>query len=344
MAVRADQLAAQLSRSLERVYLVAGAEELLVQECRDLIIEVARKQGFSERDVFQVEGRFDWHSVTADSATLSLFSAQKIVDIRLPSGKPGKEGAKVLGEMANSTDPDTLLLVSCGQWSNATKKTKWAGTLAKQGLLVEIWPVKPQELPGWIRKRMLKAGLEPDPDAVALLADLVEGNLLAAQQEIDKLLLLDQGSRVTAQLIHQAVANSARFDSFRLVECSLLGCLDECLRVVSGLHRMNTPIQPVVGALYRELSLTATVRSAIRSGENEAAVFGKFHIWSARQGPMKAAIRRLSESNLDDTFRSLALIDRQSKGRAVGDPWQTLDRLLWHLCEPGAVPLQGMVE
>ena len=340
MAVKADQLPALLSRSLEPVYLVAGAEALLVQECRDQIIEAARKQGFVERDVYQVEGKFDWDSIAADSAAPSLFSALKIVDIRLPAGKPGRDGAKALGEMASSPDPDILLLVSCGQWSAASRKTKWAGTLAKQGVLVEIWPVKPNELPNWIRKRMLKAGLDPDPDAVALLSDLVEGNLLAAQQEIDKLLLLDQGSRVTAQLIHKSVASSARFDAFRLVECSLLGRLNECLRVASGLHRMNTPIQPVVGALYRELSLTATVRAAIGSGENESLVFRKFHVWPARQGPMKAAIARLSEYKLDDSFRSLALIDRQSKGRAAGDPWQTLDRLLWHLCEPGAVHLQ----
>jgi DNA polymerase-3 subunit delta len=340
MAVKADQLPTLLSRSLEPVYLVAGAEALLVQECRDQIIEAARKQGFVERDVYQVEGRFDWSSIAADSAAPSLFSSQKIIDIRLPAAKPGRDGAKVLGDMAISPDPDNLLLVSCGQWSAASRKTKWAGTLAKYGMLVEIWPVKPNELPNWIRNRMLKAGLNPDPDAVVLLSDLVEGNLLAAQQEIDKLLLLEQGNRVTAQLIHQSVANSARFDSFRLVECSLLGRLDECLRVASGLHRMNTPIQGVVGALYRELSLAGTVRAAIRSGENESSVFRKFNVWSTRQGPMKAAIRRLSEYSLEDSLRSLALIDRQSKGRAAGDPWQTLDRLLWHLCEPGAVHLQ----
>ncbi len=340
MGVNARQLPALLSRSLEPVYLVAGAEELLVQECRDQIIEAARKQGFVERDVYDVGGKFDWDSIAADSAAPSLFSSQKIVDIRLPAGKPGRDGAKVLVKMANSPDPDHLLLVSCGQWSTASRKTKWAGTLAQHGMLVEIWPVKPNELPNWIRNRMLKAGLEPDPDAVVLLADLVEGNLLAAQQEIDKLLLLDQGSKVTAQLIHRSVANSARFDSFRLVECSLLGRLDECLRVASGLQRMNTPIQPVVGALYRELSLAATVRAAIRSGENESSVFRKLNVWSSRQGPMKAAIRRLSAYKLDDSFRSLALIDRQSKGRATGDPWQTLDRLLWHLCEPTALHLQ----
>lgn len=340
MAVKAEGLPTLLARSLEPVYLVAGAEALLVQECRDQIIEAARKHGFIERDVYQINGRFDWSKIAADSTAPSLFSAQKIIDIRLPAGKPGREGAKVLGDMANTPDPDNLLLVSCGQWSAASRKSKWASMLAEHGMLVEIWPVKPNELPHWIRSRMLKVGLDPDADAVALLADLVEGNLLAAQQEIDKLLLLDQGSAVTAQLIQRSVADSARFDSFRLVECSLLGRLDECLRVASGLHRMNTPIQGVVGALYRELSLAETIRAAIVRGESESTVFRKFNVWAARQGPMKAAIARLTAYDLDDTFRSLARIDRQSKGRARGDPWQTLDRLLWHLCEPGAVHLQ----
>jgi DNA polymerase-3 subunit delta len=337
MAVRAAQLPSLLSRSLEPVYLVAGAEALLVQECRDQIIEAGRKQGFVERDVYQVDARFDWNIIATDCGAPSLFSAQKIIDIRLPTGKPGREGAKVLGEMAKSPDPDNLLLVSCGQWSAASRKTKWAATLARQGVLVEIWPVKPSELPDWIRNRMLQAGLIPDPDAVVLLSNLVEGNLLAAQQEIDKLLLLNRGNEVTMEMIQQSVANSARFDSFRLLDCSLLGQLDECLRVASGLHRMNTPIQPVVGALYSGLSLVAKVSAAIRSGENETSVFRHFNVWSARQGPIKAAIHRLSETRLNDSFRSLALIDRQSKGRAAGDPWQTLERLLWHLCEPGAM-------
>ena len=183
---------------------------------------------------------------------------------------------------------------------------------------------------------MVTAGLDPEPDAVAMLADLVEGNLLAAQQEIDKLVLLDQGPRVSADDVARAVANSARFDAFRLVECVLLGQLGECLRVASGLQRTGVAIQAVSGALYRELTLTDTVRSAVQSGQNESSVFGKLRVWQARQGPMRQALRRLSEFDFGESFRALALIDRQSKGRAPGDPWQTLDRLLWFLCEPGA--------
>jgi len=339
MKAKAEQLPTLLERSLQSVYLLAGAEPLLIQECRDQVIKTAQQQGFGERDLFQVDAKFDWGRIIEQTATLSLFSSKKIIDIRLPGGKPGREGAKVLGGMAESPDPDNLLLLSCDKWDASSRKSKWAGVLEKAGVLVEIWPVKPRELPGWIRNRMRAAGLQPESGAVELLAELVEGNLLAAQQEIDKLLLLDQGSRVTSEMISRAVANSARFDSFRLVECTLQGQLADCLRVASGLHRTNIPIQLVTGSLYRELMLTDSAKSALRSGENETAVFRKLQVWPARQGPMKQAIGRLSDDDLGESFRTLSLIDRQSKGRAAGDPWQTLDRLLWSLCEPGALRL-----
>ena len=336
MAVNAGQLPTLLSKSLAPVYLLAGAEPLLVQECRDQVIRTAQQQGFAERTVFDVTAKFDWALLTGDAAELSLFSNRKIMDVRLPTGRPGREGSRALLEMVEAADPDVLLLVSCGKWDTSLRKSKWATILARAGVLVEIWPVKPQQLPQWIRGRMVTAGLDPEPDAVAMLADLVEGNLLAAQQEIDKLVLLEQGARVTADDVTRAVANSARFDAFRLVECVLQGQLGECLRVASGLQRTGVAIQAVSGALYRELALTETVRAAIESGQNETSVFNKLRIWPARQGPIRQALRRLSEFDFGESFRALALIDRQSKGRAPGDPWQSLDRLLWFLCEPAA--------
>lgn len=344
MPANSEQLPALLARSLAPVYLVAGAEPLLVQECRDLIIQAAQRQGFTERTVFEAGGKFDWHRLTEDAATLSLFSNQKIVDLRLPTGRPGTEGSKTLLEIVEARDPDILLLVSCGEWSTAQRNSKWAKALAGAGVLVEIWPIKPQQLPQWIRGRMNAAGLKPEPDAIAILADLVEGNLLAAQQEIDKLLMLGEGPKVTAADITRSASNSTRFDAFRLVECVLLGRLGECLRVASGLQRIGVAIQMVSGALYRELTLADTVRSAIQSGESESAVFGKFRIWQARQVPIQQAIRRLSEHDFGESFRALALIDQQSKGRAAGDPWQTLDRLLWQLCEPATVGLNRVQE
>lgn len=339
MAVKAEQLPGLLAKSLAPVYLVAGSEPLLVQECRDWIIQAAQEQGFAERAVHDVSKNFDWDLLAEDSAALSLFSSRKIVDIRLPAGRPGRNGSKALLEIVKAADPDILPLVSCGKWDTSLRKSKWATELARAGVLVEIWPVKPRQLPQWIKNRMVAAGLDPDPDAVAMLADLVEGNLLAAQQEIDKLVLLEQGARVSAGDVIRAVANSARFDAFRLVECALQGQLGECLRVASGLQRTQVAIQAVCGALYRELSLTDTVRTALQSGENESSVFGKLRIWQARQAPIRRALGRLSEFDFGESFRALALIDRQSKGRAPGDPWQTLDRLLWFLCDPGAIRL-----
>lgn len=337
MAVKADQLPALLSKGLAPVYLIAGAEALLVQECRDAVIRAAQQEGFTERRVFDVTKTFDWELLVEDASELSLFSRRKIIDIRMPTGRPGQEGSKTLVKMVHTADPDILLLVSCGEWKAALRKSKWASEMSNAGILVEIWPIKPNQLPHWIRNRMAAAGLDPEPDAVAMLADLVEGNLMAAQQEIDKLVLLEPGAHVSAADVERAVANSTRFDAFRLVECALQGQLGDCLRVASGLHTTNVAIQAVSGAMYRELTLTDTVRTAVQSGENESSVFGKLRIWPARQAPMRKAIQRLSAHDFGESFRALALIDRQSKGRAPGDPWQTLDRLLWFLCDPRAV-------
>jgi DNA polymerase-3 subunit delta len=336
MAIKPEQLPAQLDRSLAPAYLIAGAEPLLVQECRDRVIRAAQTRGFVERTVYEATARFDWNRLAEDSAAPSLFSARKILDIRLPTAKPGKDGSDALVDLVNAADPDVLVLVSAGDWSGAIRKLKWATTLAAAGVLVEIWPVKPAQLPDWIRQRMRRAGLQPEPAAVALLAELVEGNLLAAQQEIDKLVLLARDIRVTIGDVERAVANSARFDAFRLVECMLQGQLDEGLRVAAGLQRTGVAIQAVTGAIYHELTLADTARSAISAGESEAAVFGRLRVWPARQAPMRQALRRLSARHFGDAFRALGLIDRQSKGRAQGDAWQTLDRLLWSLCEPMA--------
>lgn len=339
MALRPDQLPAALERDLAPVYLLAGAEPLLLQECRDVVIRTAQARGFAERSVHEVTGKFDWSRMAEESAVPSLFSSQKILDIRLPGGKPGTEGARALTAMAGDPDPNVLLLVSSGEWSGAMRKLKWTTTLARAGVLVEIWPVRPHELPGWIRTRMQRAGLRPDPEAVAMLAELVEGNLLAAQQEIDKLLMADRDPRITVEDITRSVANSARFDAFRLVECALNGKLDECLRVASGLQRTGMAIQPVYAALYRELMVAADVSSSTASGEGESAAFKRWRVWPARQGAIRQIIRRLPPEAFGTVFRTLSLIDRQSKGRAQGDAWQTLDRLLWFICRPNEVAL-----
>ncbi|HET6593251.1 MAG TPA: DNA polymerase III subunit delta [Xanthomonadales bacterium] len=337
MSIKPEHLPGLLQRSLAPAYLIAGTEPLLVQECRDQVIQAAHAQGFTERSVCEAGKNFDWDSLGEHSAAPTLFAARRILDLRLPTGKPGTDGSKALVKLAQDADPDLLLLVTSGDWGTAMRKLKWVTELSRAGVLVEVWPVKPAELPGWIRQRMKAAGLDPEPAAVGLLAELVEGNLLAAQQEIDKLLLLNRAARVTLEDVTRSVSSSARFDSFRLVDCALQGALGECLRVAAGLQRTGVPIQAVTGAMYRELSLAAAARSAITAGESESAVFGRLRVWPARQAQMRRALGRLSAFQFDEVFRALGLIDRQSKGRAPGDAWQALDRLLWFLCDPSAV-------
>ena len=324
------------------VYLVAGSEPLLVQESRDLILHAAKKQGFVERDVYQAASSFDWDIIENASMEQSLFSSRKVIDVRLPTGKPGKDGGKFFTGWARNPDPDRLLIVSCEDWDAASRKSRWAAELAGAGVLVEIWPVKAAELPRWIEGRMRTAGLKPQAEAVGMLADLLQGNLLAAQQEIDKLALLNPGSTVTVDLVRKSVANSSRFDSFQLGESMLGGKASECLKIASGLRRTGVAIQAVTGALYYQISQLDAIRCAVRAGENESQAFGRLRIFRMAQPAYHQALRRLSDRQIGNSIRALTLMDRQSKGRAEGDPWQTLDLMLLELCarSKSAAPLR----
>lgn len=330
MQTRVDQLAGSLKRGLAPIYLVGGEEPLLLLECCDQIRAAAKAQGFVERELLQVEQGFDW-SALRQAAAPSLFASRKIIDLRLRTGKPGREGAKALGEWADAPDPDMLLLVSCEKWDRSSRTSKWAGRLAKAGQQIDIWPIKPQELPRWLEQRMQQHGMQPEPEVLRLLADRLEGNLLAARQEIDRLALIKGAGVITVSDVMEVVADSSRFDAFILAEHMLTGNLREGLRVVAGLKRMDTPLPLLLGALVRELKMVEAYRLAMRGGEQETMVFRRLNIWQNRQHNVRTAARRLGTLKLFNAFKMLALIDRQSKGRAAGDPWQSVDSLMIQL-------------
>lgn len=330
MQTRVDQLAGSLKRGLAPIYLVGGEEPLLLLECCDQIRAAAKAQGFVERELLQVEQGFDW-SALRQAAAPSLFATRKIIDLRLRTGKPGRDGAKALGEWADSPDPDMLLLVSCEKWDRSSRTSKWAGRLAKAGQQIDIWPIKAQELPAWLEQRMQQHGMQPEPEVLRLLADRLEGNLLAARQEIDRLALIKGAGVITVSDVMEVVADSSRFDAFILAEHMLTGNLREGLRVVAGLKRMDTPLPLLLGALVRELKMVEAYRLAMRGGEQETMVFRRLNIWQNRQHNVRMAARRLGTLKLFNAFKMLALIDRQSKGRAAGDPWQSVDSLMIQL-------------
>ena len=332
MPIRADQLAAKLQSGLAPVYLVGGDEPLLLQECCDQIREAAKTQGFIEREILTVERGFDW-SELQQAAAPSLFASQKIIDLRIRTGKPGREGAKALGEWAEAPDPNMILLISCEQWDAGSRKSKWAAKLEKAGLRVDIWPIKAQELPRWLEQRMQQHGMQPEPEVVRILADRLEGNLLAARQEIDRLALLKGAGVVSVDDVLKVVADSSRFDAFGLADNMLAGNLRESLRVAAGLRRMDTPIPLLLGALLKELKTAEAFRFAMRGGEQESMVFRRLNVWHNKQHTVRSAARRLNTRQLFDAFSQLSLIDRQSKGQAFGDPWQSLDSLLLQLAQ-----------
>lgn len=330
--LRVDQLAGSLKRGLAPVYLVGGEEPLLLLECCDQIREAAKQQGFVEREILQVERGFDWSTV-AGAAAPSLFASRKIIDLRLRTGKPGREGAKALTEWAQAPDPDMLLLVSCEKWDKGSRSSKWAAKLEKAGQRIDIWPIKAHELPNWLNQRMQQHGMQPEPEVLRILADRLEGNLLAARQEIDRLALIKGEGTVTVDDVMRVVADSSRFDAFSLAEHMLTGNLRDGLRVAAGLKRMDTPLPLILGALLRELRTIEACRLAMRGGEAESMVFRRMGIWQNRQNTVRIAVRRLDTLKLFAAFRMLSLIDRQSKGRAAGDPWQNIDALLLQLSD-----------
>jgi DNA polymerase-3 subunit delta len=330
MPLKIEQLPASLERGLAPIYLVGGEEPLLLQECCDQIREAARTRGYVERELLQADRGFDWSELRQVS-TPSLFATQKIIDLRIPTGKPGREGAKVLTEWADAPDLNMVLLVSCGKWDAGSRKSKWAAKLERAGQRIDIWPITARDLPRWLEQRMRQHGMQPDTEVVDILADRLEGNLLAAKQEIDRLALIRGAGKITVEDVLKVVADSSRFDAFTLAEHMFSGNLREGLRVAAGLKRMDTPLPMLLGALLRELKIIETFRLAMRSGEYETAVFRRLNVWHNRQDVVRMAARRLGTRQLYEAFKMLSLIDRQSKGRAKGDPWQSIDTLLLQL-------------
>ena len=343
MEFSTDRLAAQLAAEpLRPVYLVAGSEALLVLEAADAIRAAARKHGILEREVHDMEGRSpDWDALEASLHAPSLFASQRLIEIRLPTGKPGNEGSKLLVGFCANPPPDVTLLVIAGDWSKA-HAGKWSEAIAKVGHLAVAWPVKPHELAGWLGARLRSHGVKATPDAVARLAQRVEGNLLAAAQEVDKLaLLLPAKSEVLdAERMDALVADSARFDVFRLVDAALNGQAAQVSRVVAGLQAEGEAIPALMGMVVKELNTV----SALARARNFAAECKAQRIWDAKQAVYKRALARHAPERWQQLLMEAGRVDRISKGRVragaeTGDAWQQLERLLLAVADKGALRL-----
>lgn len=327
MQLKPEQLETHLDKQLAPVYFISGDEPLRVMESADAVRAAARAQGYEERDVYDVTPSFDWYSLQSATDNLSLFAQRRIIELRMPTGKPGREGGQALRDFAESPPADTLLLVTAGKLEANARKGKWVQALDRAGVVVFVWPLTGGEYRQWVGARMRRRGLQPGDDAVTMLADRVEGNLLACVQEIDKLFLLQGKGPVDADAITELVANSARFDVFALVDAALAGQAGRCLRILSGLQAEGTVPQVVLWALAREIRMLASMTTAIAGGQSVAAVLASWRVWNTRKSLVGGALQRLRPVQCATMLRDCARIDRVSKGQAGGSAWDELVQL-----------------
>jgi DNA polymerase-3 subunit delta len=320
-----ERLEEQLRKGLAPVYLVAGPERLLVEEAADRIRRACREHDVTERIRLTAEARFDWAELGQATETGSLFATRRLVELRLPSGKPGTEGGKTIRQWVDDARDDVLVIL-CDQWEMAQERSAWVKAIDGAGIYVPAWNVKPDRLPRWIADRLSSRGVSADGAVARFLAERLEGNLLAAAQEVDRLALLFPGRQVSLDEVRQAVADNARFDAFRLAELVLSGQPGSALRCVRGLDESDTPAPAVLWALGRELEIALDVARRGRS-EPVDRVFADHRVWKARQGPIRACVQRLGERRLAQAMERLSRLDLVCKGQAEGDFWVELERL-----------------
>jgi DNA polymerase-3 subunit delta len=331
MQLKAEQLVAHLKKGLAPIYFIYGDELLLVQEAADAIRAAARAQDYNEREVFNVDKDFDWYQLTESSNNLSLFAERRILEVRMPTGKPGDAGGKALREYAARPVEDTLLLIVSGKLDAQQRKSKWVTDLESAGVGIPIWPVDAQQLPQWIRARMQSRGLQPTPEAVQVLAERVEGNLLACAQEIDKLALLVVDGAIDVAAVTAAVADSARFDVFGLVDSALAGEAERSVRILTGLRGEGVESALVVAMLARELRSLAAMAWEVGRGATAGTVMARHRVWPKRQPLVGKALSRLGADTGFSLLSDCARLERVAKGRAPGKPWDELVQLCLRL-------------
>lgn len=336
MSLSPDQLVQHLKRGLSPIYLVYGDEPLLVEESCRAIRDVAHAAGYQERQVLYVESGFDWNGLFHSTQSLSLFSERRLIELRLPTGKPGEAGAKILMDIAAHPSADIIFLVSSGKLDKQAREAKWVKGLETAGEVIAVYPLEGAQWPSWIRRRMEMKGLKAGAGVVELLAHLMEGNLLACAQEIDKLSMLLGVAEVGLDDIEGNLSDNARYNVFALADASLRGEPVVVERIINNLRREGVEPILVLWALAREAREMAQMSAMVAGGQPIARVLEARRVWAKRKPLVTGALKRLSVDASQDLLRRAARADRILKGRGTGDVWQELQCLA--LCMSGMKP------
>lgn len=334
MRVAPDDLPRRLEGELPPAILLFGEEPLLIDESARQIRRSAFDQGFTDRIPLSADTGFDWGRVAGSSQTLSLFAERRLIELRLPTGRPGDVGTRAFTEYCDGAEQDVCLLVTTGRLDARAKQAKWVKTLDAGGWVVEHRALNARQFDAWFRQRLRHNGLALDDDTIERMCHLLEGNLLAAAQEIDRIALFaDSDGRVDPESISRELVDHARFNVYAAVDACLTGDARKALRILKVLR--NEGVEPVIASwtLARELRTLARIEHGLRGGGHKGQLFKTHKVWSTRAPLINAALSRLGDRQLKRLTRQAAHCDRVAKGRAGGDIWQQLDRLALMMCD-----------
>lgn len=341
MKIRPEQLDPHLARPLQPIYLVTGDEPLLVDEALQAIREAARRQGVDERSTLLADNEFDWNQLLEEGASMSLFAERRLLELRLPSGKPGTDGARILGEWAENPPEDVILVVVLPRLDQASRNRRWVKALEGAGAMVEIQTVYRDQLPGWLEQRARARGLVISRDAARFIAERVEGNLVAASQELAKLLLLLGEGQVDDEQVYEAVVDSSRYDPFQLADAAVGGEPQRVVRILEGLLGEGVAPPLIVWVLAREIRALADMSAQIDNGRRMDEVTRR--VWNRRRPLVQKALKRYSAVQWLELLEQAGETDVIAKGGREGDVAQALERLALSVASPDAARRFAMV-
>jgi len=324
MNVRPDQLQSMIAKTTYPVYMVSGDEPLQQMESLDLIRSFLRQNDFSEREILDVDAQFDWQSLMDEAANMSLFASRRIVELRLPSGKPGKQGSQVLKDYLSRPPEDTVLIINAGKIDGNSKKSAWYKAVDQSGLVVQCWPVPVDKLSAWLMQRFKARDMDADYDALAYISQHVEGNLLAADQEIEKLYLLLGPGKITYTDVAEAVTSQSRYSVFELVDMMLAGNTKRVIKIISGLKAEGVVPVVVTWALAKDIRLLAQVSLDVSSAD---FILKRSGIWQSRITMFKSCMSRHTPRSLQLMLKRCSYIDAVSKGMIEANVWDEIETL-----------------
>lgn len=333
MQLDSNQLKQHLAKGVAPLYVLVGDEPLALSETLDSIREAARKAGADERSSYIVERNFNWQQINQFAQAMSLFSALRILEINIPSGKPGVEGGKALTALSANLVPDTTTIIVLPTLEREAKNSAWFGALQKAGVVIELKDVPLNQLPQWLAGRLAQQHQSTDSVSLSFIAHQVEGNLLAAHQEIQKLGLLYPAGEISHESVRDAVLNVSRFDAFQLGDALLLGDKARVISILQGLQDEGESVVAVMNPLMWTLRPLVRIKQAEARKENIMTAMTNARIYGDRQNLVKRALSRLSLRQLEAALQKLCDIDRTAKGVMQGDAWLELSRLCFGLAK-----------